>query len=78
MEREWNREEEQGMKLSWNEGGRCYGSFLRVQKEVFKKVCRWKCVIEHGMFPVRFPEGFGKKGSIISFETLISTFPAFI
>lgn len=46
----------------------------RVQKEVFKKVC----VIEHGMFPVRFPEGFGKKGSIISFETLISTFPAFI
>lgn len=50
----------------------------RVQKEVFKKICRWKCVIEHGMFPVRFPEGFGKKGSIISFETLISTFPAFI
>lgn len=35
MEREWNREEEQGMKLSWNEGGRCYGSFLKEYRKKF-------------------------------------------
>lgn len=35
VEREWKREEEQGTKLSWNEGGRCYGIFLKVYIKKF-------------------------------------------
>lgn len=60
------------MKLNWSGGGRQDGIFLKVCKEVFKNIRRGKCVMKYDTICfLCFPEGFGSKWPIISFELFI-------